>query len=879
MPDGQYSSKQFYFLLITLLFLSALILATEPLTGLGLAHSLFYVPVMMFAVGTQNHKIILTILIVAVSGTWLGTLLSPLPPAGIALDYAIGNRILTTISIIAVYVIGYFSLTVKKRLEFEKQIAISEKNNFSQLAESLPVQIWTATAEGAIDYVGDKLVVFCGRDKNTIQKTWLELLHPDDREPTVKAWQHSVNTGAPYGVEFRLKRHDDVYVWHLTSATPSRNEHGQITKWFGSSVDISTLKALDERASLLSTQLYNTLECINDAFITVDKDFQITFANQKACNILHVTQSDVALAPLWDHFSENNDKPITNKIIEAVSSKSAVQLSAWFTGGQCWLEMQIYPSNDGGIAIYFRDITAEKKRQEELKLLQAAVARINDIILITEAEPLDLPGPRIVYANKAYERKTGYKLEEIIGNTPRILQGPKTDRKELDKIKAALKKWQPIRTELINYTKRREEIHLEIEILPIADESGYFTHWVSVERDVTEQRKFQSQMENSQRMESIGRLTGGIAHDFNNLLTVVLGNADMLSMFAKDPNMVKSSAGMIIKAAEKASALTKSLLAFSRKQALLPQIIDLKTLFAELDPLLQSSVSEKNKLHIEIEDNAWPVEVDPAQLESALLNMAINSRDAMPKGGLFSIEVKNIHLYEQDLPSLEEMIPGDYVMFVISDNGAGMSREQQSKIYEPFYTTKSPDKGTGLGLSMVFGFVKQSGGHIQVYSEPDFGTTFRIYFPKAEATIAQKPENVLMEEIQFKGTGQKILIVEDNPSILSLAEQYLKQAGYQTLTASDADEALKIIEKADDLDMLFTDIIMPGSVSGLGVASAFEAKFKAQPILLSSGFAEVLLREDKRIHQDKPFLTKPYRQKEFLLEIGKCLNKVTKMPD
>lgn len=877
MPDGQYRSKQFYFLLISLLVLSGIILATEPLTGLGFAHSLFYVPIMMFAVGTQNHKIILTILLTAVVGTWLGVWISPPPPEGIALSYAIGNRILTTISIFAVYVIGYLSLTVKKRLIFEKQIAISEKNNFSQLAESLPIQIWTATADGAIDYVGDKLVVFCAMGKDTIQQTWLDLLHPDDREPTINAWQHSVTTGAPYSVEFRIRRHDDVYIWHLTSATPSRDEKGQITKWFGSSVDISALKALDERASLLSSQLYNTLESINDAFITVDKDFRITFANQKACMILHEPQSNINLTSLWDHFSENNDKPLTSMIFEAASSKTAQQLIAWFVGSQCWLEMHIYPSADDGIAIYFRDITAEKNRQEELNLLQAAVSRINDIILITEAEPLDLPGPRIVYANKAYERKTGYKLEEIIGRTPRILQGPKTDRKELDKIKASLKQWKPIRTELINYTKKREEIHLEVEILPIADETGYFTHWVSVERDVTEQRKFQSQMESSQRMESIGRLTGGIAHDFNNLLTVILGNADMLTMFAKDPNMVKSSASMIIKAAEKASALTKSLLAFSRKQALSPQLVNLKALFSELTPLLQSSISEKNKLHVEIDNDVWSIEVDPAQLENALLNMAINSRDAMPKGGLFSIEVKNVHLCKQDLPSLEDIPANDYVMFAISDNGDGMPIEHQSQIYEPFFSTKSPDRGTGLGLSMVFGFVKQSGGQIQVYSEPGFGTTFRIYFPKAKATTLQNFEKPQRKyDVNFEGTGQKILIVEDNQSILSLAEQYLQHAGYQTLTAGNSDEALAIIKTRDDIDMLFTDIIIPGSVSGLDVASAFEAKFKDQPILLSSGFSELLLRDDNRIHKDKPFLTKPYRQNELLFEIGNCLIKVSK---
>lgn len=856
--------------LSTIVILSALILITEPYTPLGLAHGLLWSPLILIAAKTHSLRVLTATFALTLIGVWFGAWLSPLPPPGAGIDTAIINRLLTSLVLLFLFTTGYAFLKLKAQSELEHSKAIDERDYFAQLAESLPIQIWTAHPDGNLDYIGHKLEILCGEDKNFIRDNWLDFLHPDDREKTIAAWQRSLETGASYRVEFRLRTAAGSYLWHLTQAEPAKDNHGNIVRWLGSSTDITSLKELEQYTLQLSERFRSTLDSLHEGFVTLSPDCEFIYANSNAIAILSRPQAELKQS-IWNTFTPKLAPMIHQELKSALKDGRPRHVIEEHKGLSKWLDLHINPTEDG-VSIYFSDVTHEQQIQQELRLLRHAVSRLNDIILITEAYPIDKPGPKIVFANEAYERITGYKIEEVIGKSPRLLQGPKTNRDDLRKIRTALEGWQPVRAQLLNYKKNKDEIWLDINIAPVTDEQGKTTHWVSVERDITHQKLLDEQLERAHRLESIGRLTGGIAHDFNNLLTVIIGNADMLVSLSKDDPSITSSAKMIISASERASQLTQSLLAFSRKQTLLPQTINLSDLLDEFAPLLESSLGEKNNLSLHVDDALWFVEIDTAKFENMLINLAMNARDAMPMGGKVNLTLTNVTITDTQTDDYEPVPLGDYVLISFLDTGCGIKREDLDKIYEPFFTTKSPEVGTGLGLSMVFGFVKQSGGHIRVISEEGKGTQFLIYLPRRETHgLLHSEEKEIEHSSQLKPAHGLILVVEDNASILALAKDYIESAGYKVITASDSDAAKLIIDARSDIDMLFTDIIMPGKYSGYGLADYFLSKFSDKPVLYTSGFNSELKKAEIQDNDKLMFLTKPYKRDELLEKLGMLL--------
>ena len=856
--------------LSTIVILAALILITEPYTPLGLAHGLLWSPLLLIAAKTHSLRTLTATFALSLTGVWVGAWLSPLPPPGTDIDTAIVNRALTSLILLFLFTTSYAFLRLKTQSELEHSKAIDERDYFAELAESLPIQIWTAHPDGNLDYIGHKLEILCGKGKSFIRDNWLDFLHPDDRERTINAWQRALETGDSYRVEFRLRTAAGNYLWHLTQAEPAKDDHGNIVRWLGSSTDITSLKELEQYTLQLSERFRSTLDSLHEGFLTLSSDCELLFANSNAIAILSKPQGELKQS-LWKIFTPESAPMIHQELKSALKDGRPRHVVEEHTGLSKWLDLHINPTEEG-VSLYLSDVTHEQHIQQELRLLRHAVSRLNDIILITEAYPIDKPGPKIVFANEAYERITGYKIEEVIGKSPRILQGPKTNRDDLRKIRTALENWQPVRAQLLNYKKNKDEIWLDINIAPVTDEQGKTTHWVSVERDVTHQKLVDEQLERAHRLESIGRLTGGIAHDFNNLLTVIIGNADMLVSLSEGDASITASAKMIMRASERAGQLTQSLLAFSRKQTLLPQTINLSELLDEFVPLLESSLGEKNTLSLHVDDALWFVEIDTAKFENMLINLAINARDAMPVGGKVSLTIKNMTLTDSQTDDYEPVPPGDYVMISFLDTGCGIKAENIDKIYEPFFTTKSPNVGTGLGLSMVFGFVKQSGGHIRVLSEEGKGTQFLIYLPKRETQELMPSEEKGIEKTsQSKTNHGLILVVEDNASILALAKHYIESAGYEVITAPDSDVAKSIIDAQPDIDMLFTDIIMPGEYSGYGLADYFLSKFSDKPVLYASGYNSELKKADIQANDRLMFLTKPYKRDELLEKLDMLL--------
>ena len=380
-------------------------------------------------------------------------------------------------------------------------------------------------------------------------------------------------------------------------------------------------------------------------------------------------------------------------------------------------------------------------------------------------------------------------------------------------------------------------------------------------RDVTEHKNMEEQLRNAQRLEVVGQLTGGIAHDFNNLLTVILGNAELVREELPDGHPLGNMADIMVQAAQRGSTLTQQLLAFARRQALESKPVDINRLLANMDGLLRRALGD----HIEIElsrgGGLWLAMVDESQLESAVLNLCLNARDAMSRGGRLTIETANVRLDVDYAEQHSEVKPGQYVMVAVSDTGKGIESEHLDKVFEPFFTTKAKGKGTGLGLSMIYGFVKQSSGHVKVYSEPGEGTTVRLYLPRAyeaaEKSVAvSPPEN-------SEGGRETILLVEDDDLVRQFAEEQLRQLGYRTLVAENGPQAIELVREHADIDLLFTDVVMPGGMSGRDLADQALTLRPDLKVLYTSGYTENAIVHHGRLDPDVQLLQKPYRRSDL----------------
>jgi signal transduction histidine kinase/CheY-like chemotaxis protein len=400
--------------------------------------------------------------------------------------------------------------------------------------------------------------------------------------------------------------------------------------------------------------------------------------------------------------------------------------------------------------------------------------------------------------------------------------------------------------------------------------------WVATFEDVTDQRRAErerdrteQQLHQMQKMDAIGQLTGGIAHDLNNILTVITGTIEILADAVADRPQCAAIAGMIDQAAGRAGELTGHLLAVARKQPLRPRETDVNALIVDTTKLLRASLGEHVEIKAMLEQDAAPALVDPSQLTTALLNLAVNARDAMLDGGNLTLETGNVFLDEGYSKVRGEVAPGYYVMIAVSDTGSGIPAAIRDKVFEPFFTTKGPGKGTGLGLSMVYGFVKQSGGHVRIHSEEGHGTTVKLYLPRAAAqaldVVAEQPKPPPM------GGGQTILVVEDDALVRRYVTAQLLSLGYRTLEAANAAEALAVADRGMPFDLLFTDIIMPGAMNGRQLAQAVEARRPNLKVLFTSGYTENALLDQGRLPPGVLLLAKPYRKSELARTLRQAL--------
>jgi signal transduction histidine kinase/CheY-like chemotaxis protein len=407
---------------------------------------------------------------------------------------------------------------------------------------------------------------------------------------------------------------------------------------------------------------------------------------------------------------------------------------------------------------------------------------------------------------------------------------------------------------------------------PVIFEQDGKVYILTAGRDITEQRHTEDQLRQTQKLEAVGKLTGGIAHDFNNLLLVIMGSLE--AALERPQGQIRSLLENAFKASQRGAALVQKLLAFSRRQALQPDVLQINDLTAEMVDLLRRTLGGEIEIERALRPELWPTFADRSQVENALLNLALNARDAMPGGGKLTIETDNVHLDEAYAAQNSEVSPGDYVMLAVTDTGTGMSPDVLERALEPFFTTKDAGKGSGLGLSMIYGFAKQSRGHVKIYSEVGHGTTVRLYLPRhgQDGGAAGAASRALAAVEDAPRGSETILLVEDDAQVMELVTAQMESLGYRVLGSADGTQALKLLSEDGSIALLFTDIVMPGGMNGRQLA---HASLQIRPnirILYTSGYTQNAIVHQGKLDQGVQYLAKPYRRGELAQKLRQVLD-------
>ncbi len=411
-------------------------------------------------------------------------------------------------------------------------------------------------------------------------------------------------------------------------------------------------------------------------------------------------------------------------------------------------------------------------------------------------------------------------------------------------------------------------VEVSLTAIPNKDSMTLHTTW----RDISESKQLEKELRHSQKMDALGKLTGGIAHDFNNLLTVILGNLQLIEKSSQQDQPVHAFVQAALDAGVRGAELTKRLLAFSRQQLLAPKVTNVNKLVTEIEPMLKRSLGEDISFKTRFADDLWLTEIDPSQLENAIVNLAVNARDAMRGGGQLRIETSNLSLHEDYAAPEVEVTAGDYVLLTVSDTGTGIPEDILSQVFDPFFTTKESGKGTGLGLSMVYGFVTQSKGHIKTYSEEGHGTTVKLFLPRTQSAIEDTSATSTRKAIIPAG-HETILVVEDEAAVRRIAVALLSELGYRAVEASTGAEALAILSDDEDIDLVFSDIVMPGGMTGIGLARHVHQNYPHLKVMLTSGYIDTDIVDSNFLQSGEVVLNKPYQREELAHAVRDVLDK------
>jgi PAS domain S-box-containing protein len=604
-----------------------------------------------------------------------------------------------------------------------------------------------------------------------------------------------------------------------------------------------------------------------DAIIAADADRRITLFNRAAAILFAYGNETVLGRDIGDLLPDL--KIITHGDGDEVERRRSNGRRS--DGSEFPAELSISRStenNETTFTVMVRDVT---EREEMLQSTRQANRRLEAVLQSSPLAIVSLAADfRVLTWNRSAERTFGHAASDVIGQSCPFIKafGEATFADFFDRLN---------RGELLQdidllYRGPAGDQEIRLSAAPLYRDGLYrdgetgisnFLGAVLVLEDVTDSRLLQRQLSHAQRMETVGQLTGGIAHDFNNLLAVIIGNLDLLEEEIRGNEKAVALSGRALKASLRGADLTRKLLAFARKQTLEATAFDLNALVSDIEELITRTLGEGIKVQSKLAPDLWPVFADATQVESALTNLAVNARDAMPRGGRLVIETGNRVLDEAYAAENLDVISGPYVMLAVSDTGDGIPPEILGRIFEPFFTTKEEGRGTGLGLSMVYGFAKQSHGHVKVYSEVGHGTTVRLYLPRAVTDeLAPRSEHADQASAP-QGNNVTILAVEDNDEVRAVVTQQLTVLGYRVITATNATEALAVIDRGEPIDLIFSDVVMPGKMSGIELVAEAARRRPGIKTLLTSGFTEASLQGNDATLEAVGLLSKPYRLQDL----------------
>ncbi len=788
-----------------------------------------------------------------------------------------------------------------------KPVLSPDIKRLTQMIEHLPTLTYSAELlpKFHLTYISPQLKPILGYDLKEWTDNpnmWREVLHPDDSARIQEEITLHTQTGEPFFLEFRVRTLNGKYVWVYNSASYQRDDSGQPVAIHGIIQDISgpkqaieALRASEKEYKRLSDFFMRMTNMIPDMIWTKDTEGRYTFANQSICdNLLHakntnepIGKTDLFFAqreidahpedPNWFDFgklcTESDVRILKTGKVERFSEAGMI------CGTYTHLEVLKAPLwNDAGKIIgtvgTARDITEQRHAEDALiqseqrnRILNQFFNNMTDVMAdMLWAKDLDF---NYTFANRSLCEKILHagSTEEAIGKNLQFFidraRAEHPDQPEwytfgdgsAETDAEVIKAGKTLHFEMSG-TIMGKMLYLDLVKTPIKDDDGRIIGLVCSGRDITEQKLLEEKLRQRQKLESVGRLAGGVAHDFNNMLQTIMGNAEMALDMLSPNNPARESLIEIRKASERSANLTRQLLAFGRKQSISPHLLNLNDTIGATMKMLRRIISENIHLQWKASEETHLVKMDPAQIDQILVNLCINSRDAITGGGTISIDTESIYLDEAFCNQNKNCEPGDYVLIRVRDTGSGMTKDVMEHIFEPFFTTKGKfGESTGLGLSTVYGIIQQNNGLITVQSEPDQGTTFQIYLPRFDIDPDDDEQPVENKTEEDRDT---ILLVEDELSILDLSKRMLSRMGYRVIAVSSPTEALKIAQESDRrISLLVTDVIMP-EMNGSTLSEVIQKRHPGIQCLFISGYSDEVLKPHGVFEKGVHFFQKPF---------------------
>jgi len=713
-------------------------------------------------------------------------------------------------------------------------------------------------------------------------------IHTDDREKIKKIFSETVKTGIGQVTEYRFVM-EDGSIRHIESqGDVLRNSKGDVENVIVISHDITEREQIEQALNDSEERLKSILRSIPDIIYRLDPEGNVTFIS-------------AAVERYGYRVSDLLGKSIIELVHPEDKEKSKYHINERRTGDRRTKSFELRLVTANGKPVYFedrtesvpmepiflleaegiyatsqpeqttfigtqgiaRDITDRKKTEGEASMLAQALKCISECVTITDLQN------NIIFVNDAFLQKYGYESHELIGKPISIVRSENIQNESKEEILPATKSggW---KGELLNKKKDGAEFPVHLSTSVINDSGGYPIALIGVATDSTERKRLETQLQQSQKLEAIGKLAGGIAHDFNNLLTVIQGYSDLLLAKISVNDPINNQIRQIYDAANRAESLTGQLLAFSRKQIMKPRVIDLNHLINEMEDMLERLIGADINFIINLSSELGMIKADSGQIEQVIMNLAVNARDAMQNGGILTFETLNTkidHRFKDDYP---EAIVGNYIELKISDSGFGMDKETQAHIFEPFFTTKEKGAGTGLGLATVYGIIKQSGGYIYVQSELTKGTTFNLYFPRVDEPLDSE-EKEKIADVNLYG-NETILVVEDQNEVRQLIIDALKIYGYNVLEAPHGGSALLTCEKYQGkIDLIISDIVMP-QMNGQELVERLIPLQPQMKVLFISGYSENVFSDRNTLDPGMSYVQKPFTPVELLGKLRHVLD-------